>query len=220
MSDKPHRSFWRLHLSTVLGMVALASWVLVLNLYSISHGPNLYHYGWPIRLVIYREAVYEQPDSFAYETWGVWLTKWLLPSLVSWSAIILAPGVVWEWYMRRRDRKFNVISDSGRTHQRWQVHLSTALFLALAAGTLLWANMIIKTTEVALQDGSRAIWHYGGWPLAFWSQVVEWGGLVELQEVHKNPTHLAIDSVVGFGILAIVAYVCEWFIRRREARKP
>ena len=54
-----------------------------------------------------------------------------------------------------------------------------------------------------------------GWPMGF-REHPTW----DSADVTWSKTHLAEDMAVALAIIAAVALLSEWLIRRREGRKP
>ena len=120
----------------------------------------------------------------------------------------------------------------------FQLHLSTATVLMFVAGGLLWANVRVTKASQLVHFRSvngpgeeTIIWFSKGFPVSFdrWSPTVSRDVLVLrgapaptfTDELYENPyTWIAFDIVVSILILASVLAICEWLIRRREARKP
>jgi hypothetical protein len=117
----------------------------------------------------------------------------------------------------------------------WQLHLSTAVLLMLAAGGILWIETRERFVKAAYDLEGDELKNYAkarfsdspprwiskslvtrGWPLWFY-------GYYELEATwitHFNAIGLVIDSLVSIAFLLIVGFSLEWRIRRREGRKP
>ena len=137
--------------------------------------------------------------------------------------------------------------------RKWlQVHLSTAVVLMIAAGGLVWANVMPVRSQFLLIssdhlgqtsdnfngstefDGTKALTlTYYGRPkqivmIAQNATVVnnQWVGDGNADYCHPTDSDsnysrmgLAVDIAVALTILFAVWFVCEWWIRRRAARK-
>ena len=114
--------------------------------------------------------------------------------------------------------------------RRWfQIHLSTAVVLMFVAGGLMWANVAekieCKTGHSWMPDEGITSQmnpiqydeHKWGWPSII---CLRRSGAFVSALRHYGTRPVIIDVLVAFAILAAVAFVCEWLIRRREARKP
>ncbi len=122
----------------------------------------------------------------------------------------------------------------------WQIYLSTAVVVMLAAGCLVGANVLPRQGQPyklhALDSQEAAVYdttdfgHYliRGWPLEFqrWYDgsnpiasawlFVGWDR-EDLGLIAHRP--LLADIAFGIIVLSMVAVVCERFFRRREARR-
>lgn len=99
--------------------------------------------------------------------------------------------------------------------RRFQVHLSTALVMMVVAGGIVWANT--RPVHFMNDDFPKRDTIAYGWPcdaLRFLpiGKDLTW----ILNEVHPG---LGVDVLVALGILFAVWFVCEWWIRRRDARR-
>jgi hypothetical protein len=94
------------------------------------------------------------------------------------------------------------LSEQSR-RKRFQIHLSTAVLLMLAAGAIVWANVKERPW------GERFI--IRGWPLD-WMEY--WG----MSGKDYSLLGIPCDIVVAALLLFAVWFVCEWWIRRRAAR--
>src|SRR5262245_56400069 len=114
------------------------------------------------------------------------------------------------------------------TRRVLQIHLSTAILLMIAAGSLLRANTLPVTIN-RTSDGDLVARGYG-WPLAYTSSVDSaFGSSIKLVTRLKNEAAdpgleskifiFTIDAVVAMAILFVLAWLAEFVIRRREARK-
>ena len=113
----------------------------------------------------------------------------------------------------------------------WQLHLSTVVLVAIAAGGLMWLNF---ECEPVRDKDPTTIWGYSyGWPLSFiWimsketidmynAVSKEYGSPTRFTSAPKvNSPSLLIDLGARVGLIAFLAFVAEYRIRRREARKP
>lgn len=118
--------------------------------------------------------------------------------------------------------------------RRWfQIHLSTAVVLMVAAGLMLLANCrpheFIDKWEESMTDNPGEGLHYNlyGWPVvgAFHGGLIPrnamdielYGNLVGYWEIRTGA--LLINLCVGLSILAAVTVISEFLIRRREIRE-
>ena len=121
----------------------------------------------------------------------------------------------------------------------WQLHLSTAVFLMLAAGLTLGTNIGHHKVGEPLDSGdnNRVCVESWGWPsycvgrILWENQRGEIVGVSPIETVFDWDypfllLHLGVngclifDIVVALLILIVVAFASEWLIRRREGRKP
>jgi hypothetical protein len=120
----------------------------------------------------------------------------------------------------------------------FRFHLLTAVLMMLVAASLLYLNFSSRVIIIATCDDVSLISDVRGWPLCNfveptttrWSDGTAYGK--ETIYKYKNPLYLRhdllwtsdlivvpVNILVNFTILVIVAFVCEFLIRRREARK-
>jgi hypothetical protein len=88
---------------------------------------------------------------------------------------------------------------------RLQLHLSTCIVLMFVAGGLVWANAL-KVYDLKTLDISSFT---QGWPLPYFK--IDYPA-----EDYYYPQNLAVNLATALAILAAVAFVCEWSIRRRK----
>ena len=101
---------------------------------------------------------------------------------------------------------------------RPQLHLSTCIVLMFVAGGVMWANAVPIAIDFTSIDpnglDNPAFTHEYGWPTTCCMGFPE----------HFWPIHywhygyLAINIAVALALLAAVAFVCEWIIRRRAPK--
>jgi hypothetical protein len=107
---------------------------------------------------------------------------------------------------------------SDKPRRAWfQIHLSTAILMMFVAGGLMWANVVEDISYYWVQpyvgDPIRLELRKQGWPIRFTEYY-----LYDSQK--PNYWKCAADFATALVILAAIAFVCEYFIRRREARAP
>src|SRR5437667_36465 len=94
---------------------------------------------------------------------------------------------------------------------RLQLHLSTCIVLMFVAGGLLWANAVPHKIETENIYGRYdVIMIKRGWPAA--SNCYD----LYTAETVWSFRNFALNVLVILAILAAVAFVCEWIIRRRN----
>lgn len=106
---------------------------------------------------------------------------------------------------------------SDKPKRAWfQIHLSTAIVLMFVAGGLMWAN-----STVAMRFRYERVY---GFPFpAIYSHPMEIGDSID--SLHVQPAGidwfcLAGNIFVGLYLLRLTAFLSEYIIRRRAARKP
>ncbi len=182
-------------------MLVIACWLAALNMFSINNdyaAPDTSYYGWPVHIFIYKAQVMQGVNANHFETdqWSLWIYKWLLPSVCYWVAMIVLPGIAWEWQARRRKR----------LGISWQLHLSTLVNLTFVTGVILWIN-----TRIVVQERSVI----RGWPFPYWEEVTASNELIQAGVKCKSATGLALDSIIAVAGLVMIAVVSEFIIRRR-----
>ena len=117
--------------------------------------------------------------------------------------------------------------------RRWfQIHLSTAVVLMFVAGGLMWANLRARKVE---WDGSnigyvatRSPAFDYGWPQVILNDHYEWKTPFDRSDLTDETykvqwwryDNLAINIATALALFCATAFMCEWSIRRREARAP
>ena len=112
---------------------------------------------------------------------------------------------------------------SNPTPRPFQVHLSTAIWLSLAAGVILCLNINGprgKFIVEGVNDGNREVDQIHGWPLH-----PEY--MTEAENIKYNGfgdwtilpiIFYTIDAFVAFALLFTIWFVCERRIRRQESQ--
>lgn len=147
-------------------------------------------------------------------------------------AICATVAVVSNWMLRTAGQKQHVPQRS-----LLQLHLSTAVLLALGVGGLLLLNLQFSPGEnmpdvlwqsstieniykrVKPNEGSISIGQqYGwvGWPITF-RRLIDMNGETYTAMFYDS---LLMDCAVALNSIFLIAFISEWMIRRREARKP
>jgi hypothetical protein len=113
------------------------------------------------------------------------------------------------------------VTDSPK--RRFQIHLSTAVVLMVSAGGLLWLNVHgWEGPEFKFSDdinGPEFKETYFGWPwyaalsLPVKQETIVW-------RLSYDINLILLDGAIGVLLLAITAFISEYLVRRREARKP
>ena len=106
-----------------------------------------------------------------------------------------------------------------KPHRFWQIHLSTAILLALSAGGLLFLNL----RQGGLDDVDRMFngTPYG-WPSVaateYWvPDMRRWNPRQEYPHpLEWNAGGLIINAAVAVAVIGSVAFVAEYLIRRRS----
>src|SRR6266404_1141238 len=89
----------------------------------------------------------------------------------------------------------------------FQIHLSTAIVLMFVAGGILWLNV---TPDWAHMSSVY------GWPKGFYEE--RFGNPIAGTRFFLGT--LILNIIAGIIILGYIAFLCEAFLRRREARAP
>ena len=108
---------------------------------------------------------------------------------------------------------------SDKPRRAWfQIHLSTAIVLMFVAGGLLWANVVYRVDPsfAFAHDGARIELHVQGWPLHFDEYTIPSFRKDTVYPILPYP----INMLTALAIFGSTALVCEFIIRRREARAP
>ena len=107
--------------------------------------------------------------------------------------------------------------------KRFQIHLSTAIVLMIAAGIVLWANTGGRASpNIKGYSGGGWLEQRYGWPSEAARTYLpveggEWS--IETSDTVWRIQGVAIDLAVALVILFAVGFVCERLIRRRAAQK-
>jgi hypothetical protein len=126
------------------------------------------------------------------------------------------------------------------TKRPWfQFSLATAIVMMLVAGGLIGANFTPRPGAVTQADFPSVTRFGYGWPViadirvrydgnddrvkanpngrevAYFFEKERTGGSIYGQ-TRIDPWSAAADFVFGLGVLIVTAFLCEWFIRRRE----
>lgn len=195
MSEKPRRGWFRIHLLTVVVLLLVASWFIWLNI--IVRGEYIHPYGENS----YVPEVHYGFPFIVYRYWPLmmspdhaWNTN-AIPINATFGLTMLAiVGFAFEFFLRRRGAQ--------RTESfgaPLQLHLSTVIALTFVSGLLIWANVYL------------------------WQFPYSTYGLDErrLQQAHAvSYFDRLIAILISVACLLGCWMVCEWRIRRHEARKP
>ena len=120
----------------------------------------------------------------------------------------------------------------------FQIHLSTAIVLMFVAGGMIWVNCLNREVNTDMlyhvaPDGTiinSSPRHVYGWPFGIYEDYNINGEHVKrglkgpfvtsdiLTDWNLWAAVFNISSALP--VLGVVAFLCEWLIRRREARKP
>jgi hypothetical protein len=118
----------------------------------------------------------------------------------------------------------------------FQIHLSTAIVLMLAAAVLSWLNIHPEESVKVSEQGERLEIVDHGWPFNFSRKVyfraaASEGGFLFVPHPYIDYVDdmpfpgfktemLFLNVFLAVFILLLIAFACEFRIRRREARKP
>jgi hypothetical protein len=122
------------------------------------------------------------------------------------------------------------------TRRKFQIHLSTTIVLTFLAGVLVWANATPQTTPYSapghFSEKEQPFALDYGWPFVFRRDLgLSDGEPIILRTYHENgqetsiasyfnAKRLALDLALALAMLCAGCIAFDWFIRRREARKP
>ncbi len=90
----------------------------------------------------------------------------------------------------------------------FQFHLSTAVVLMFVAAGLLWLNMRDTWSPWVILHG---------WPFVATERMVHFDNDFPFA-LHVKPLGLAANALFALVVLYLVAFLCEWRIRRKSAR--
>jgi len=97
--------------------------------------------------------------------------------------------------------------------------LSTAVLMMITAGVLIWANAG-KQRETVGPGGTPWFFQAYGWPKEVgWTLTIMDEPIKKMRSMPIEWGNGAIDLAVTLSILSAVWFLCEWWIRRRAARK-
>ncbi len=111
--------------------------------------------------------------------------------------------------------------------RRLQMHLSTAVWMMVAAGGIIWGNLCqseVSKEQVAWKSKFVVDAKPYGWPLAVTARIVRIRLQPQNTEIHFEPKggvlyiQAAADALVALAILFAVWYVSEWWILRRKTK--
>ncbi len=102
---------------------------------------------------------------------------------------------------------------------RLQLHLSTCIVLMFVAGGFIWKNLPQRNyiPQYVMTEQEVISYFTQGWPYIFRTptEITDRGDIIYGRVVYAP---LAANLFIAFAILAPVAFVCEWFLRRRRAQ--
>jgi hypothetical protein len=116
--------------------------------------------------------------------------------------------------------------------RRFQIHLSTAVVLMMVAALILWLNLQSKSWNPPSLSFPGIVYPYTtfygyGWPIKWYEienhegQYIQGlGSSTPFIRNHVLALPLIINLVLIGMIFYLVVFICEWLIRRREARTP
>jgi hypothetical protein len=97
----------------------------------------------------------------------------------------------------------------------WQIHLSTLLIVTLATGLMLLPNICFRSFD--------SMSFVRGWPYPYGekpaSPKTQWIDYYNIDPVARQ-TRFVADVAILIALVLASASVCEWIVRRREARRP
>jgi hypothetical protein len=133
------------------------------------------------------------------------------------------------------------MANETKKRSRFPVHLSTAIVMMFVAGVLLWAN--VQERALSFQSGQEAfsfsfIEYFStrrpyrifasdqalynkeyGWPVTAALSLVHASSERSTADIHQNRmlsySRAVLNLAVALGILFVVWYLSEWWIRRR-----
>src|SRR5262245_60601360 len=117
------------------------------------------------------------------------------------------------------------------SRKRFQIHLSTAVVMMIAAGGLMWVNVRERSCVTGYYFDSSAFsipyTHYSrGWPgiiVGHRDELTYESDDGKIRTIHALKEFkiqgLLLNLMIACLILYFVWFVCEWWIRWRAARK-
>jgi len=113
--------------------------------------------------------------------------------------------------------------------KRFQIHLSTAVVMMIAAGVILRANIVPSVTQHTyfhwkFQKDLKGSNFYYGWPMDVYSEfdafssdsdklIRGWGKPIPIELAKR----VSVNVAVAFAIIFSVWFASEWWIRRRAS---
>ena len=97
----------------------------------------------------------------------------------------------------------------------FQYHLSTAIVVMFVASGLLWLN-VRNQNWIHLPDDDLPSY---GWPFIYFNRYWMFEGSKSLFYNEWYCWHLIGNILIALAIVIVVAFVCEWHIRRAAKKK-
>ena len=102
--------------------------------------------------------------------------------------------------------------------RRWfQIHLSTAIVMMFVAGTMMWINFRLAGSYVRTEGNINWLESTSGWPVAIVRRSDDWHHW-RIPVTLENIWAISINALAAALICLAADRICEWRIRRREAR--
>jgi MFS family permease len=226
------RRWFHIHVSTAILMMLVAGGFFWANTFTrVGQIGGTGASGIGVPLLFYGE-------QFSPDTMDVSPTRFLASGLIinvlSGFVLTAFAAFLCEYLIRRREL------DCEKGNPRfWRIHLSTAVILMFVAGGLIWANVQLKTVVYSKANGKDKSFYHRGWPLQFhvgssvhpymfinWenSDIIHLGAVEDVSALTVAGSwsikSMMANIVIAVLVLLVTFSLCEYFIRRREARKP
>jgi hypothetical protein len=202
MSDAPRRWF-QINVVTAVVLLIVAGGFLWVNWIVLNPVPCGGQRGWPFAYLLDSPGGFNPPE--AYESVA---PEWLAPHVpvvldVFAALFVLVLVARFAAWIRTPQR-------------RWpQIHLSTALVMMFVAGSLMWLNAHVWKTYAYDSAEGKVEYTTHGWP-SDCVYISHFKGKAEWSWMHCNRSS---NVFVGLVLMYAAMQLCEWRIRRREARK-
>jgi len=211
---KQKRPRFRMHLSTAIIMMLVASALVWANFWPRTEGTSSTFisasllsdafglsapkaFGWPFDFCVASEALAISGVELKY----LWLET-VSNFLIAYS-ILISVSFLSEWFIRWWSR----------TKQASQLSLATCILLIMVAGLLLWMN-VKPTWSGPLREGELILggFYSQGWPFTFRTYYPGGSGNVDTM-------HCLGSLFISGSVLICAGFISEWLIRRRVATK-
>ncbi|MBI3828463.1 MAG: hypothetical protein HY291_03045 [Planctomycetes bacterium] len=182
------------------------------------------HFGWPFELYVVSEYVRFQ--AYDWQAEGSPEFWWEVPNLPSFAVRLSENMCLWILILAGICFTSEFLTRRGGFSLFFRVRIQTVSWAGILCLLFAWANLRWQSRDIPTNEYDIVIIRERGWPELFQWQYAYWHDAQRVGEPQgyypwqMDFTSMLEDTFLSTVVILGASSACEYFFRRREARKP